>query len=445
MTESLRLNKILLALGDVIIYVLVFLISFYLRYGWHLPIRNTEPFTFMLPWFIAVFLSLMIFYDLYSIYMKYDDILASLICVVLISVVINASLSFALRQFAVPRSIFLISSLLQILFLGLWRYQAWRAGLLLRSPRRALIIGYPGEIRRLLASVNVSLNKGLLVTQEIRLNNKDNFTANWNSYVNSSRAADVDVFLICSSVGQKERELVLSYGLEESKLVMMVPGIYEILLQQAKMVSAGDVPIIQLQGILGEGGFHLVKRILDIAIVLVASPIALPLSILIGLAVKMDSPGPVFYTQQRAGMKGKTFNLFKFRTMVKDAERKSGPVMAEEGDTRITRVGRFLRRTRLDEIPQFYNVLKGDISLVGPRPERPHFIKEFTGAMPEYDYRHQIQGGLTGLAQVEGNYTTDPANKLRYDLFYAQKNSLVMDLAIMLRTARVMLQRKKSN
>ncbi|NLN86195.1 MAG: hypothetical protein GX133_01070, partial [Syntrophomonadaceae bacterium] len=121
MTESVRLNKILLGMGDVTVYVLAFYISFYLRYGWDLPQRNIEPFTFMLPWFVAVFLLLMIVYDLYSIYIKFDDILASLICVVLIAMVINASLSFTLRQFAVPRSIFLISSILQLLLLSLWR------------------------------------------------------------------------------------------------------------------------------------------------------------------------------------------------------------------------------------------------------------------------------------------------------------------------------------
>lgn len=445
MTESVRLNKILLAVADVIVYVLAFYISFYLRYGWHLPVRNTEPFTFMLPWFISVFVLLMIVYDLYSIYIKYDDILASLICVVFIAVVINASLSFTLRQFAVPRSIFLISSFIQLLFLSIWRYQAWRMGLLIKNPRQALVVGYPGEIRKLLASVNVSLNKGLKVTREIRLNNKGNFDANWNAFIDSPGANNIEVILICSSVSQKERERVISFALEEGKLVMMVPGVYEILLQQAKMVSAGDVPIMQLEGILAEGKLLLVKRVADMVLSLLALVITLPIWLIIVLAIKLDSPGPLFYTQQRAGMKGKVFILYKFRTMIKDAEKYSGPVMTSNADNRITRTGSFLRRTRLDELPQFVNVLKGDMSLIGPRPERPHFIKEFADTVPEFDYRHQIQGGLTGLAQVEGNYTTDPANKLRYDLFYAQKKSLIMDFAILLRTARVMLQKKKSS
>lgn len=444
MTESVRLNKILLGLADVAVYVLAFYLSFYLRYGWDLPQRNIEPFTFMLPWFVVVFLLLMIVFDLYSIYIKFDDILASLICVVVIAVVINASLSFTLRQFAVPRSIFLISSILQLLLLSLWRYQAWRRGVLIKNPRPALIIGYPGEIRKLMSSVNVSLGKGLRITREIRLNAKDNFQASWKAFLDSSSAGSIEVILVCGSVGQKERETIISYALEEGKLVMLVPRIYEILLQQAKMVSAGDMPVIQLQGVMGEGRLPMVKRTMDILFSLLALLITAPLILAISLAVKLNSPGPVFYTQERAGMKGKTFNLYKFRTMIQDAERLSGPVMTGQRDDRITGVGCFLRRTRLDELPQFINVLKGDMSLVGPRPERPHFIEEFTETLPEFDYRHQIQAGLTGLAQVEGNYTTDPVNKLRYDLYYAQKKSLFMDLVILLRTARVMLQKKKS-
>ena len=445
MTESVRLNKILLGLGDVAIYVLAFYISFYLRYGWHLPQRNIEPFAFMLPWFVAVFLMLMIIYDLYSIYIKFDDILASLICVVLIAVVINASLSFTLRQFAVPRSIFLIASILQLLLLSLWRYQAWRRGYLIKNPRPVLIIGYPGEIRKLMGSVNVSLNKGLKITREIRLNSKDNFESSWQTFLSNASAGSIEVILICGSVGHREREIIISYALEEGKLVMLVPGIYEILLQQAKMVSAGDMPVIQLQGIMGEGRLQMVKRTIDISLSLLALLVTSPLMLGIFLAVKLDSPGPVFYAQERAGIKGKTFDLYKFRTMIRDAERLSGPVMTGQRDDRITRVGRFLRRTRLDELPQFINILKGDMSLVGPRPERPHFIEEYTETLPEFDYRHQIQAGLTGMAQVEGNYTTDPVNKLRYDLYYAQKKSLFMDLVILLRTARVMLQKKKAS
>ncbi|MDD4775137.1 MAG: sugar transferase [Syntrophomonas sp.] len=445
MTSSVRLNKIILAMADAGIYALSFFLSFYLRYGWELPSYNFEPFLFMLPWFIIAFITLLVIYDLYSIYIKFDEILASLVCVVVLAIIVNVSLSFILRQFAVPRSIFLISGLVQIILLGSWRYFAWRQGLLIKNPRPALIIGYPGEIRKLLTSVNVALEKGLLVCREIRLNNKDNFELAWGNFVRSSAALEIEVILICSSVGQAEREEIIGYALETGKMVMLVPGVYEILLQQAKMVSAGDAPIMQLQGVLDHDKIEVFKRLTDFVLALVAITLLTPLSLVIALAIKLDSPGPVLYAQQRAGQRGRIFNLYKFRTMILDAEKLSGPVLSDSDDKRVTRVGRLLRRTRMDEIPQFVNVLVGDMSLVGPRPERPHFIQEYSAELPEFSYRHQIMSGLTGLAQVEGNYTTDPANKLRYDLYYAQKKSLLMDLVILLRTARVMLQRKKAS
>jgi len=131
--------------------------------------------------------------------------------------------------------------------------------------------------------------------------------------------------------------------------------------------------------------------------------------------------------------------------MVKDAEKYTGPVLAVKRDPRITRAGRVLRKTRLDEIPQLWNILKGDMSLVGPRPERPVFVEEYSKDLPEFDLRHQISGGLTGLAQVEGCYSTDPANKLTYDLLYAQNRSVLMDMVIILKTLKVMFLKGKAS
>lgn len=445
MTSSLKLNKLIVAATDIAVYLLAFLLSFYMRYGLVLPEPNLKEFIFMLPWFLIVFVTLLMVYDLNSIYRKFDEILVSLVCIVFLAGIINACLSFFLRQFAVPRSIFLISAVMQLLLLGLWRYLVWKKGLLIRHPKQAVIIGYPGEIKKLQSAINISLNRGLVITKEIRLNNKDNFAGSWDAFIVSSHAREIEVILICSSVGQNERNMILSYAINESKIVMVVPGVYDILLQKAKMVNAGDVPLIQLQGILSVYDTDVVKRIMDIILSLAALIILSPLALLIALIIKGDSPGPVFYTQKRMGVRGKVFRVYKFRTMIENAEKFSGPVLAEEKDPRITRFGNILRKTRLDEIPQFVNVLKGDMSLVGPRPERPYFIEEFSEQLPEFDYRHQIMCGLTGLAQVEGGYSIDPLNKLRYDLYYAQNRSLIFDLAILLRTARVLLQRRKAS
>lgn len=185
-----------------------------------------------------------------------------------------------------------------------------------------------------------------------------------------------------------------------------------------------------------------VKRGFDIALSLVGLCLLLPVFPLIALLVRCDSPGPVFFRQVRVGQGGALFDVIKFRTMRADAEKGTGPVWAGRHDPRVTRVGFFLRKTRLDEIPQLLNVLAGDMSLVGPRPERPEFIAELEKDIPFYAERHAIKPGLTGWAQIRYPYgasVTDALEKLRYDLYYIKHHSLLFDLEITLRTIPVVI------
>ena len=175
------------------------------------------------------------------------------------------------------------------------------------------------------------------------------------------------------------------------------------------------------------------KRVLDVVTVAALSPVWLLLCALIWIAVKVDSPGPAIYRQERVGLRGDPFVLYKFRTMVEDAE-VAGPRFATQGDERLTRVGRWLRRFRIDELPQLWNVLKGDLSLVGPRPERPEFTDEFERSIPFYAYRHLIRPGVTGWSQVSYGYADDQAetiDKLTYDLYYLKHMSPWLDLEIL--------------
>jgi exopolysaccharide biosynthesis polyprenyl glycosylphosphotransferase len=184
------------------------------------------------------------------------------------------------------------------------------------------------------------------------------------------------------------------------------------------------------------------QRLLDLALVLVQLPVAVPLGILCAIAVKLSSKGPVFYRQQRVGRWGHEFTIAKFRTMVADAEKMTGPVWAAEDDPRITRVGRFLRRTRLDEIPQLWNVITGDMSLVGPRPERRFFIDTLREKIPLYDSRHAVRPGLTGWAQVRYSYASsddDARMKLSYELFFVLNRSLTFYLTILMETVKVLI------
>lgn len=168
----------------------------------------------------------------------------------------------------------------------------------------------------------------------------------------------------------------------------------------------------------------------------------LPLLPLIAILIKIDSKGPVFHLQERVGKDGKTFMLWKFRSMYEDAELHTGPVWSASKDARVTRVGKFLRRTRIDELPQLYNIVKGDMSLVGPRPERPHFVKQLSEIIPFYNLRHSVKPGVTGWAQISYHYANtveDAIEKLQYDLFYIKNLSWLLDLVIIFNTAKTML------
>ncbi|HED64099.1 MAG TPA: TIGR03013 family PEP-CTERM/XrtA system glycosyltransferase [Planctomycetes bacterium] len=187
------------------------------------------------------------------------------------------------------------------------------------------------------------------------------------------------------------------------------------------------------------------KRLFDIAFGILILALAWPVMILAAIAVRLDSPGPILFRQERTGEHGRPFTLMKFRSMRQDAEKKTGPVWAQENDPRVTRVGRFLRKTRIDELPQLFNVLAGSMSFVGPRPERPTFVRELAEQIPYYHQRHIVKPGLTGWAQVNypyGNTVEDALQKLQFDLFYIRHQSFLFDLSIVLDTVRTVVLRK---
>lgn len=187
------------------------------------------------------------------------------------------------------------------------------------------------------------------------------------------------------------------------------------------------------------------KRVLDILASGLGLLLSLPLCVLAAVLIKLTSRGPVFFTQERVGEDGTTFRVIKFRTMRSDAEKESGPVWATKNDSRVTAIGKLLRLSRLDEAPQFINILRGQMSFVGPRPERPHFVAQLQEQIPFYMLRHTVKPGLTGWAQVRHPYgasVEDALEKLRYDLYYIKNMSLLFDLNIMLRTVAVILSGK---
>jgi sugar transferase (PEP-CTERM system associated) len=186
----------------------------------------------------------------------------------------------------------------------------------------------------------------------------------------------------------------------------------------------------------------IIKRALDLALAIVGLTISSPIMILVALAVRLDSRGPAIYRQTRVGLGGRCFDVLKFRSMRTDAEQGTGAQWSSANDPRVTRVGHYLRKYRLDELPQFLNVIRGEMSFVGPRPERPEFVGELRKEIPYYDERHSVRPGITGWAQVQyryGSSVEDALRKLEYDLFYLKNMSPVFDCAIVVRTIGIVL------
>lgn len=216
---------------------------------------------------------------------------------------------------------------------------------------------------------------------------------------------------------------------------MIVPDILELMTSRYDMRDIGGIPFINIKGIPMTTWGRILKRVFDVIFSAVVLVVFSPLILSISILIKLSSRGPIFFTQERVGLDGQSFKVFKFRTMRTDAEKSTGPVWATKDDPRVTKVGKFLRRTSLDEIPQFINTLLGDMSVVGPRPERPHFVNQFKDVVPKYLDRHLLKTGITGWAQVNGLRGQAPIEeRTKYDLYYIENWSVAFDIKIILKT-----------
>lgn len=247
--------------------------------------------------------------------------------------------------------------------------------------------------------------------------------------------------VIINDIPSQIRNDILKFCYEHELRVYVVPKISDIIVRGGHDVKLFDTPLFMAKG----RGLSLAqrfwKRLMDIVLSLIVTVIASPIMLLVALAIKIEDRGPVFYKQKRLTLNGREFEILKFRSMITDAEKFSGVVLATEKDPRITKVGRFIRATRLDELPQVLNILKGDMSVVGPRPERQVFVDEFCKDMPEFVYRMKVKGGLTGFAQIYGKYNTSPYDKLRLDMMYIENYSLMLDIKLIILTVRIMFSK----
>lgn len=424
-------------IGDVISYFVAYEAAFYLRFLGRPPEVNHHAFLRVLPWLLLSLSLLHLFYRLYDLSTPWDELAAGVVSTALVNSTVALALSFLLRGFAFPRSVVALALFLSVPLLLVWRRAVYVHSAAV-TKQKTLVVGPRKEAEACAERIRRSPHSHIEICAVLPVT--EGTRADFLLDAAATTGARAVLFSDGIEFGHKMKLIYDAYcaGLE----VLVIPALSEILLASARRERIDDYLVFRV-GATGTP-WDIVKRLLDIVLSLIGLLAALPLMALVALAIRLDSPGPVLYRQTRVAAGGRRFTLYKFRTMRDGAEASTGPILSGEGDPRVTRLGRILRATRFDELPQLWNVLRGDMSLVGPRPERPHFVEEFTKDLPHYPLRHQVRPGVTGMAQVNGRYSTAARDKLRFDLLYVYTRSLYTDVAILLETIRTILIRGRS-
>ncbi|UJS16055.1 MAG: undecaprenyl-phosphate glucose phosphotransferase [Candidatus Jettenia sp.] len=354
------------------------------------------------------------------------------------------SLTFLFRQYEFSRLTFFYFWLINTIFLSLTRIMFREFLRFLRKQgynlRYALIISTEKLGQDLVNKLKKHLELGIRIsgflTHDVgSVGNKIQGIPVLGKYSDvraliSKHKIDIVFVALPFSVHHQLKE-VLDWIGDEMVSIMVLPDISDFVTLRGSVSEFEGMPLISLRDTPLYGWNIIVKRLLDIIFASLVLTFASPLMFIIAVMIKLTSEGPVLFKQERMGMDGKTFHMLKFRTMLINAEQVTGPVWTKEDDPRRTRIGKLLRMTSLDELPQFFNVLKGDMSIVGPRPERPVFIESFKGTIPKYMLRHKMKAGITGWAQVSGlRGNTSLEKRIEYDLYYIENWSLNFDLKI---------------
>jgi len=413
----------LLAIGDVVLTLAAYLLAFLIRLG-GFPEYNWRGFMQIAPLIVVTTLLLLVAYNQYrELHRPFLEVAAgSVMTAIGVTLVagVGAYLDVDARTF--PRSILLLGGLFQSIFLPSWRI--W----FVRQTKREYF-------RRPAVVVTKCPERWAPFPKYIRVRQRITPELFWlqeSQFRGHLVVADSDL-------DGTDRERLVEWAAATQNDLYLIPTLHDVMTHSGRFSKLGDRPVIALRPLAVPTEYRWLKRMFDLVVALFLLVLFSPAFLLVPLAIVLETGRPVFYSQTRVGERGRLFKLYKFRSMVVDAEQETGPVLAALRDARVTRVGRILRSTRLDELPQLFNVLKGDMSLVGPRPERPELVEQIVREQPNFRLREVVRPGLTGLAQVMGRYLTSPDDKLRYDLAYISSYSPWMDLRILLWTVQVML------
>ncbi len=459
---------IILILSDIIMCLVSFVLSLFLRTQFDFLIfqdiipyerLNTEIFSI----FTVIIIQTIVFYTfgLYSLEEKNiykfnlkDNVLACIVSVALIIITIY----FYSIDFNYQRSVITVFMALQLITINITRKLISRATDKKQKIKNIIFVGKTNIAKSLILEIeaNPYLKKryrilGILTIKSNNYNIKENFydypiLGSKEDIQKIISKYEVDEILIASEENWQDKFLHLMNESEwiipnfhKTPDIKIIPSPYEIKIGKLKFSKIHDIPTFDIKKQLHRSHHFLIKRLYDIFLSIIMIILSLPVTLITALLIKLTSKGPVFYYQKRVGKDMKRFTIIKFRTMIDDAEKHTGFTLSPINDSRITPIGKILRVLRIDELPQLINVLKGDMSFVGPRPERVYFVNKFKYKIDSYIERFKVKPGLTGLAQIQGYYHTKPEVKIKYDLAYIYNWSFWLEIRILLETIKVIL------
>ncbi|MER2108131.1 MAG: sugar transferase [Solibacillus sp.] len=432
--RSIRTRKFTIIFVDLFLVFIAYIIAFHVRYDTIL-MENWSAFLALVPWILLIALFCIMMYELYLVDRKSKwDIIRNVFVALTLMMFFTMAASFLFREFALPRSVILISYIIGNVLLVGWKFLIY--AIFSTKSNVVLFVGDHDEQEKITHQMGQQFGKRTAIQHADRDESLS---------VIFEKMAVADYVVLGAKTASDTKSKVIYEAIKNGKIVYVIPDFYDVLLSQSIITTIDDTMVMGVKPFGLSISQQITKRLYDIVVSLIALIVLLPLFVCIMLLMKVKEPGgSIFYKQARLGQHNREFTIYKFRSMIEGAEKLTGPVLAGQDDPRITKFGHFMRKTRIDELPQLFNVLKGDMSIVGPRPEREFFIKQFEKEHSSYKYRSTVKPGITGYAQIMGKYTTSVEDKLRFDLFYIRNYSFVLDMIIQFRTVIVLLDKTKS-
>lgn len=430
-----HLFKLFYIVGQLIVVNLSIIASFYIVYN---PQNARFGLSFSnylssIPFLIVFGIIYIDFFGMTHFYRKTQiDLVTSSFQFSFLLLLTATTIAFFFKWYAFPRYVLAVSGVVMVIMSAAWSILCLNISKKIYSRGKLMIVASDqADADRLYSKIQGQLKelhleyKGYTCSQDIR-----------RIYQLINRCTEV---LVSSSVSDTAKSDILLYCTSKDKTVYIVPQFSDLVQAKYRVIQFYDMPTFMIDNLGLTFQQRLLKRVFDIGFSILALLLTLPFQLIIGLIIRMTSKGPVLYSQERITLSGRVYRVYKFRTMVDQAEERFGAFQSNKNDPRVTRFGRLLRNTRLDELPQFLNILRGDLSVVGPRSDRPTTIGQFEDDIPGYGQRLKVKAGLTGLAQIYGKYDTDPEDKLRFDMMYIKNYSFLLDIKIILQTIRAMI------